>query len=472
VVIGEPITLTPLDENGQPARQPLSLPANFRTDDRGIYRIYGITAGRYLVSVGRGAARVGGGLPGRFNNGARTWQLTYHPEAVDAPQATPVEVAAGSEVTGIDIRMVSRATYAVTGRVVDQEGNPVAGVLIGHGRLSNPGNRGGGPNARNPANRGNQNNNSNRAVVTDDDTDGTSDAKGEFKIEGLLPGSYAVYLAQDRANPSEFYSEPVSVEVSSSDVSGVEIKMQGAASISGAVVFDGAPDPKLLANLANLRINASARGGGSGAVIRMTNATATVAPNGAFRLTGLSPGTVSLNLNDQRGPGSGLTLLRIERAGADVRNGLRVGAGEQVAGVRLVVTYGSSSVRGLVQVEGGVLPPGLRLMAVARRTDTGGRIGGGSNMPAQVDPSGRFQIQQLVAGTYEISLQLTSGPGFRPGRRGGGAMTQTIVVGNNAVQDVVIPVSLASLQEQIQQQPQGGQRGQNRPRTQPRGGRP
>jgi hypothetical protein len=210
----------------------------------------------------------------------------------------------------------------------------------------------------------------------------------------------------------------------------------------------------------------------------MTNANAPVAANGAFRVTGLSPGMVNLNVNDQRGPGSGLTLLRIERAGADVRNGLRVGAGEQVAGVRLVVAYGGSTVRGLVQVEGGALPSGVRLLASARRVDSGGggRMGGGGGMQAQVDPSGRFQIQQLVAGSYEVSVQLLGGQGFRPGGRGDNSMTQTVTVASNAVQDVVIPVSLATLQTQMQQAGQrdgqrNGQRGANQP-NRPRGVRP
>jgi len=96
-------------------------------------------------------------------------------------------------------------------------------------------------------------------------------------------------------------------------------------------------------------------------------------------------------------------------------------------------------------------------------------------MPAQVDASGRFQIQQLVAGSYQISVQVMGGGGGfgGPGGRGGGGMTQTVTVGNNAVQDVVIPVSLATLQTQIQQQQQrAGQRGQNQPPNRPRGGRP
>ncbi|MBI3874579.1 MAG: hypothetical protein HY300_01130, partial [Verrucomicrobia bacterium] len=498
-VISEPITLTPLDETGQPARQPLTLPANFRTDDRGVYRVYGVPAGRYLLSVGRGN---GPGGPGGFggggrvgSGGAQTWQRTYYPEALDVTQATPIEVAAGSEVTGIDIHLMTRATYAITGRVIDQEGNPVAGVLIGDGSTSNRGNGangGNGPNratggngnnggsAGNQPNRPNQNNGNTRTVVTSDSTDGTTDAKGEFRIEGVLPGSYAVYIAQDQDNPADFYSDPVSVAVSSADAAGVEVKLQRAASLSGVVVIEGANDPNTQAKLANLNVSASARGGGSSTgVVRATNANSPVAPNGMFRVTGLSPGMVNLSVSDQNAPGpfSGLTLLRIERDGTDARNGLRVGAGEQIAGVRVVIAYGSSTVRGVVQVDGGALTPGVRLLASARRIDNsggggrggGGGFGGGGALPAQVDANGRFQIERLVAGTYEISVQLIGGGGGPggggAGGRGGGMATQTVTVGgNNDVQQIVIPLSLATLQQmqqQLQQQQQGGPRNRN-----------
>ena len=59
-VIEERITLLPVDEKGQPARVMASRPGNFSmysTDDRGIYRIYGLSAGRYKVSVGDDAGR-------------------------------------------------------------------------------------------------------------------------------------------------------------------------------------------------------------------------------------------------------------------------------------------------------------------------------------------------------------------------------------------------------------------------------
>jgi hypothetical protein len=478
-VIGEPVILIAVDENGQPVRSPLVNLNNFRTDDRGIYRIYSIPTGRYLVSVGRGdgGGGRGGGTGagfGGFDNSSSKWQRTYYPEAVEVAQASVIDIEAGKEVAGIDIRMASRDTYVVTGRVVDSDtGNPVTGVLIGHGRVVGRGDRGGRGGRGGRADRSEGNNNSNQGFVAAGAAAGTSGPDGEFRIEGLSPGDYAAYIAHDQAaGQNEFYSEPVSFTVSSQDVSGIEIKLRRGASISGVVSFEGMTDPTAMANLKNIIVSAQSRGARSeSGVSMMSNFMSQVAPNGGFRVGGLSPGLVNLNVRDQSAPGpfSGLAILRIERNGADLRSGLQVESGEQVTGVRIVLTYGTSIVRGVVRVEDGTLTPNLRLMVFARRTDVGRGAGGpmGGGMPAQVEANGRFQIERLVAGTYEISVQMMGGrgAGFAGGRRSGTA-SQTIVVGNNSAVDVVIPLNLgALLNPQADQNNTGGQ-------GRRRGGRP
>ncbi len=459
-LIGEPVMLTPIDSNGQPARFPSPAAMNFRTDDRGFYRVYGLSTGKYIISIGRGDGSGGGlGRPGGPGGGPggsiSNLQRTYYPDVIDAAQATPVEVEAGNEVSGIDIRVNSLETYSISGRVVDAEaGNPVTGVLIGHGRTGGSGgNRGG------AGNRGNQ---GDRQFVMNGATDGISSAEGGFRIEGLTRGSYAVYVAQDQASGgSEFYSEPVPVEISTQDVSGIEIKLRRASSVSGVVVFENTSDSALRANLI---VSASSRvSGGETGVSMANNAFSQVTANGSFRIAGLSPGLVSLNITDRRAPGpfSGLTILRIERNGSDLRSGLRVESGEQISGIRIVAAYGNSTIRGMVQIEGGTLPQATRLMVSARRIDPNNSVAGRGNFPAQVDANGRFQIEKLVPGAYELSVQVM-GMG-RPGSNSG-ASRQTINVGTG-VQNVVIPLNVAVLMNQQDNQNNSG-------RGRQRGGRP
>src|SRR5262245_52179055 len=68
-VVEERITLTMVDEKGAPARGPVFRGANFmmyQTDDRGVYRIYGLAAGHYKVSAGIDAAGNAGMRPSGF----------------------------------------------------------------------------------------------------------------------------------------------------------------------------------------------------------------------------------------------------------------------------------------------------------------------------------------------------------------------------------------------------------------------
>jgi hypothetical protein len=444
-IIGEPITLTTLDDSGQQA--PFNAPegVSLRTDDRGVYRAYGLPPGKYLVSAGRGNAQ--GGPPGFTAN--RTYQRTFHPEATEEANATPVTVEAGKEVTDVDIRMASIETFVAAGRVIEAEtGKPIAGVLIAHNSVRSGGRGGQIPLPQMPG--------------------GTSGNEGEFRIEGLARGKYSVYVAPDAQNPltSEYYSEPATFEIATTDVTGLEIRLQRGASINGIIVLDGATDPNVLANV---RISAFSRGGGG----RGGNAVP-VAPNGLFRVAGLAPGRVSLNVSEANNPGpfSGLQVLRIEKDGAELQSGLEVTQGEQVTGVRIHVAYGTSVIRGGVKVEGGTLTQGLRLMVMARRTDgasSGGR-GGGGMMPAQVDAQGQFQIERLVPGTYEVTAQAMSGgfgggrggqqPGQQPGQPAQqmrvAPVTQTVVVGNNATQNVVLMLNLAA---QVPVNTQGNQPG-------------
>ncbi|MBK6799516.1 MAG: carboxypeptidase regulatory-like domain-containing protein [Acidobacteria bacterium] len=442
-LIGEPVTLIPVDDTGKPRQMRLPGSAmNSRTDDRGIYRIYGLPGGRYQLSVGRGDGRGPG-------NASSMWQRTFYPDATDPEGAQILALDEGQELTGIDINIASRNTYAIEGRVIDADtGSPIPGVLIGHTKTAaSRNNRPNQPNNRQP-----------QQQVIEQATDSSSNEAGEYRIEGLTAGKFTVYAVRDRSGISEYYSDPVPVDLASSDATGIEIRLKRGATIIGSVVFDNPADPRVQANLSNMVIRAvsrpdgqAARGGGGGAGGAIT---AQPGPNGAFKLSGLSPGLVTLTLVDRnaRGGPSGLTLLRIERDGADVQAGLQVGPGEQVGRVRLIATYGNATLRGMVRIDGGTLPPQMRLSVTARRTDAGEVINdrGARNVP--VDQSGRFQIDQLVAGTYEIRLQV-------PGAGRNATTPQTVTLVSGAVQNVILPLNVAELRAQPQRdnqrRPQG-----------------
>src|SRR5688572_1267182 len=59
---------------------------SFQTDDRGIYRIFGIRPGRYKVSVGQESAYRGVG------RGRRSLPITFYPDVREAAKAAVIEV--------------------------------------------------------------------------------------------------------------------------------------------------------------------------------------------------------------------------------------------------------------------------------------------------------------------------------------------------------------------------------------------
>src|SRR5262249_8831714 len=146
----------------------------------------------------------------------------------------------------------------------------------------------------------------------------------------------------------EYYSDEVFFDVTDQDVTGLEVRARRAASLSGVVVIEGVGDPSIPADLSHLHILAFRQAGGPGTGV---NAEA----DGGFRIPGLPPDKIRIRISSitqlQR-----FSLLGIERDGVRLPDGIEVAAGEQVKGLRLIVTYGAGVVRGQVQISGGTLP--------------------------------------------------------------------------------------------------------------------
>jgi protocatechuate 3,4-dioxygenase beta subunit len=374
-VIGERIHLNQSGNQNQNRWRGFSNlnPFMYETDDRGIYRIYGIAPGRYTVSIGEsseaGSVRFGFGGRGYYTR-------TFHPDATEEAKATVIEIGEGSEATNVDITVGRKAkSYMASGRVVDENGKPVVGVRVGNGALMADGRRMGG---------------FGWGTVTD--------AKGEFRLDGLMPGRYAAFVWTEGNTQMDSYSDMVSFEITEGNISGLEVKLHRGSSISGTVVIEGTSDRAVLAKLSQLTLAAGVEGEG---VMVPNYANVKIAPDGSFRITGLRPGKARIYLATYP-PIPGFALARIEREGITQRE-IEVTPGSQITGVRVVIEFGSGSVRGLVRVENGTLPEKARLFVSARRR--GGDTTGPANRGAQVDARGRFLIEGLPTGDYDLILQ-------------------------------------------------------------------
>jgi Carboxypeptidase regulatory-like domain len=415
-LVEEQVNLMRLDESGKPQYFYLNNFDSGSTDDRGIYRIYGLPEGRYLVSVGHSPD----GTPSLRPYQSR-YPRTYHPDTTDQSQAKAIEVGEGSEATGIDIVLGdAKKTYTIYGRVMHGEtGQPVPGVQLHHSLIS-------------PDGRGGQS--------WSGFGEGTN-AKGEFRLQGVAKGKYAVFA---RAGQGEdFYSEPAYCDVIDSDVHGVEVRIKQGGTLSGVVVIEGTNDPAVLAKLTQFQLYFYSRSEG---VNGPGPSPFKVGPDGSFVVRGLRPGKVSLSpfirtytsMNE-------FTLLRIEHNGAPQADGITIGPGENITNVRVVVTHSVLRIRGEVKVVNGTLPGNLRLYVNTHRAQEQmmerGRQGG------EVDQGGRFVIENLAPGEYELQVI----PRFYPGTaqpdprlsRAVGQVKQKVVVSSNNQPPITIVIDLS-----------------------------
>ena len=369
-----------------------------RTDDRGVYRAFGLPPGRYTVSAGRDSVS----SFGRTEDGP---QRTYYPSALNASDATAIEVNEGSETNNIDItlgRQVSR--YTARGRIIDGDtSQPLPNARIGIQLFFSVG----GSTSRNAA------------------AESTKD--GEFKVENLPPGKYAVYL--DSQTDSEWISEAVRFEVTDQDVDGLLIKTSRGGSISGVVVLDGTREPTAKINLAGHRIVVLLSGQNS----QRSLPPADIDQNGSFRVTGLPAGHLMLALPLNR---DHLRLLRIERDGIVYRSGIEIKEREQITGLRVVVSQANGTIRGVLKLpEGVALPAPARLAVYVRRIEDPTAF----ISPVEADSRGQFLVEDLVAGTYEFDIAVV---GVRDQRPRIPRPVQTVVVTNGAIADVTITLQL------------------------------
>jgi hypothetical protein len=122
---------------------------------------------------------------------------------------------------------------------------------------------------------------------------------------------------------------------------------------------------------------------------------------------GLPGGVVNFNVGGLNIPSSsrGFLIARIEHDGVPLQRGIEIKDGEQLTGVRVVLAYGTGKLRGVVNLENGVLPEGARFFV---RIFKSGQLF--NIRPPQVDARGHFLMEDLPPGVYEIQVGISGVP--------------------------------------------------------------
>ncbi len=192
---GDPIpyvSVEALQYGYQSAKKALRSITNVRTDDRGLYRLFGLAPGRYYVRATlRSAGTIG-------------FSPMFFPGARDVAQASLLEAPPAGELHSIDIMLGPDALHSIAGKVVDgQTGQPAANVYV--------------------------------TARTNVDTfaNGGPQLKDSFVIQGLLPGKY-VLSAQEFSGGAPKTARQL-VDLGNTDLSGLVLTLTSGVDLSGAV---------------------------------------------------------------------------------------------------------------------------------------------------------------------------------------------------------------------------------------------
>ncbi len=349
-----------------------------KTDDRGEYRIFWVTPGKYYVSVNPGAygedeilkatravetfrqANRDAGLPpgsrpilelaslANVNQAIlrENYLLTYYPGTTDAGRAQQVDVKAGNEIGGIDVQLVRQPLARVRGRVYETTGQPTESGEVT--LRANEGSRFSSP-------------------IASDST---------FEIRSVPPGIYTIDASGDKGHAIS------RVEVVGTDIDNLVLTRRPGTLVSGLLRANGVALNQglsiALADSANSAAQYEAR----------------VDANGTFTFESVDPGRYWVKLENTS---PSFFLQEARTAGTDLLRETLIISDTTPTVLDLTLSNKPGRVEGMVTDQlshpvGGVeivlIPNELRTRSHYYRTAT-------------TDAAGLFQVENVIPGDYK-----------------------------------------------------------------------
>lgn len=361
------------------------------TDEQGRYRVTGLLAGSYTIN----AAKSG------FVDAAYGQR---RPSGV----GTPVDLTDGQQAVNIDIRLARGGV--VTGRVLDEEGEPLARAVVTVMRQQYV--------------RGQR-----QLVPAGADQ---SDDRGQYRVFGLPPGDYVVSATAGGSEQAvrQMFADPAAAQTAESsgyaptyypgvittgdatklklapaqEISGIDFQIQVVpfATVKGVVVGGSAsvtliPDegggPGALGGaMAALAGRGSGRGGPGafGGGLR-----AATRPDGTFSISNVTPGKYTIVARADNGPsGSPRTAVQpLVVAGEEVDVALTPMPGVQLGGTLTLEAAGAPPTNGF---------SGFRVTPLPLGASSAGGPGGRGGRPGDVGQAGQFTVNDVMPGVYMI----------------------------------------------------------------------
>lgn len=381
------------DPKGQLVRMPQYGSTERSTDDRGMYRIYGLAPGTYLVSAGGGS-----GGPSFSLVPYETDVPTYAPSST-RDGATEYNVRGGEE-TNVDIRYRSDPGHTVSGTVKLAAANGAnvmlmpadGGFMPAAGAMQAPGARG-------------------------------------FELTGVGDGDYYVIAMEfpmtamaPTTIPEIPVSEPKRITVKGADISGLELIPRPPSSISGRIALEpskapecqGKRKPLFAETLVELQ-RPEKDPDVIAPFMRMLAGGVAPDPKGAIVFRNLTPGRYRFEPRFHArfwylqsisiGAPSTATPARTATPKVDpAASWTSLKTGEKISDLTITLAEGAASIRGRVPVaEGASIPAGTAVYLVPAEADKAGDML--RYFVTDVGYDGTFALNSLPPGRYWSVLQ-------------------------------------------------------------------
>jgi hypothetical protein len=378
------ITGRVIDEDGDPAetvvveaivrrnsrREDSYTTAQATTNDLGEYRLFDLRPGSYYVraSPARNSwATVG---RARLDNSTLTsaggYVPIYYPNVSEISRASPIQLKAGDETSGVDFMLQRIHSFRIRGQVsnaaVDNPSGKVSVGVVPSGAES---------------------------ISFEDTRRGeVNESTGEFEIDDVPSGSYTAFASYQDEQGRFQNSTPI--VVADSDVDSVRIVITRGAELHGRVTWEGAAvssrkvylhlDPNDPRTLADGRAELSS--------------------DGTFSIKGLPDGLYEIGTFSQC---QACYLKSATANGADVLyTGLQISSGSAPSPLELTFSSNSATVDGVVVRDDGLPASGTTVVLLPDRQ----RLSRGPDMrTASTDQYGHFVINGVAPGSYHAQAR-------------------------------------------------------------------
>jgi hypothetical protein len=362
-----------------------------KTDDRGEYRIYFVTPGRYYVNAGTPQGPPGtGDQRAAPNEILETYAYVYFPGVAELNLATSIDVQPGATRTGTDLTLNKIKGVRVSGRVIDGvTGQPPENPKV---KLA----------YRDPG------------VPWDYDLEYMGRGKvtynnkdGKFEFRDVLPGLFAVVVTVDvpGQTPPAQGTTPhqrigyLPLDVRSANVDGIVITASPGSSISGRLRVEGTND------LAGVFVNTTAKPGvtlepSSNGVQPATPGVPTpnygpFNPDGTFRIDNVMPGEFRFQVSWLR---SSFYIKEARYGATDILLQPFQFRGNEDSSLEIVLSPNVAAVEGVVlnnRLEGA---PGAQVVLVPDRSRHRPTL----FRTIATDQNGRFRLTNVAPGDYKV----------------------------------------------------------------------